>query len=831
MKRRRTVTLPAGLRPEDLPEWMRSSQKETDFLWLTVLLLAFALNTPLWLQDGVPATPDIQQQIVRTLEMSHSLQNGVIYPRWAADFNSGYGSPLWNYLPPLPHWLAGFYHALVQSDPATAVKAVTTLAIVMGVVALFAFARRRWGTCAGLLAALSYGLCPAVVWDVPLVTGRVGTLLAVGVFFSALWSYDALMTTGHQRDLVLATLFTTALWLSHAPLNIWLALVLLGWVAWNRWSGAYAAPAARRATLAWLLGLLLSSFYLVPAVLEYNLIRWQAATAWPLADWRPLPLTTLLAPPSRPDLSAANPPVSNAIGMAGWVMAVLSLGICFYQDWRRTPGPAGWVSRGEAWQTRLVTLPRHMAAAHREMLYFALAGLLTCALATPLADPLWEHVPAWLNAYPRDLVPQIGGTCALVTAQLGASLQQMRSRRIGFAGMVVLGGLLLVTALPLRIQPPWPASRTPASVADILRDEGRGYLAGSFVDGWLLPSDLAGVPQPLPSLIASYQSGFVDRVIRERLPAATQADVIESGPQAQRLIVNARRPTTLVLALLYFPGWKATIDDTAVAIQRDPQTGFVSLDVPVGRHEVRVEFGSTAARDAGWAMSALTLVSLAGVALWRRPRSPEAVSRTILSRIDTDHPPHIWMLSSLSVSIALVAAVMPLVPGWRARESPPGVVEGATSFPRAFQGGIDLLAFSLDAAQPLHAGDRLTLHLYWRAVQPDLPDYQAEIELLSGEDESVTAWPVVQRRHPAGIPTSRWTWWPLLKTYVRDSYHLRLPRELPAGTYRIAVRLETCSLASIAPCATGTPLFVYDGRGTSLGTQAVLPVTLRVLAD
>ncbi len=831
MKRQREAALPAGLRPEDLPEWMRSSQRETDFLWLGVLLLALALSTPLWMRRGLPPTPEIQQQLVRTLEISHSFQDGVIYPRWAADFNFGYGSPLWNYLPPLPHWLAGFYHALVRADPTTAVKVVTTLGITVGVVALFAFARRRWGTYAGLLAALSYGLCPAVVWDVPFVTGGIGALLAVGLFLSALWSYDVLMSTGHRRDLVFATLFTTALWLSHAPLNIWLALMLLGWVAWNRWTGGRAAHAALRAALAWLLGLLLSSFYLLPAILECDLIRWQAATAWPLTNWQPLSLTKMLAPPSRPDLSAANPPGTSAIGVALWGMAVLSLGSCFYQDWRRTPAPAILVSRGEAWQARLMALPRHVPAAHREMLYFALAGLLTCVLATPLAETLWEHIPAWLNAYPRDLVPAISGFCALVAAQIGVSLQRLRSRHLGLAGMVVLGGLLLIAALPLRSEPRWPASRTPASVADILRDEGRGYLAGSFVDGWLLPSDLTALPQPVPSLIASYQSGFIDRVIRERLPAATQADVIESGPQTQRLIVNARRPATVVLALLHFPGWKATVDGREVNVQRDPQTGFVSLEVPVGRHEVRVEFGSTSVRDVSWAMSALALASLVGMALWRKPLLPEAVPRTIPHGIGIEQPLHTWTLSGLSVSIALVAAVMPLLSAWPVRESPPGVVEGATGFPRAFQGGIDLLAFSLEAAQPLHAGDRLTLHLYWRAVQPDLPDYQAEIELISGEDENTTTWPIVQRRHPAGIPTSQWTWWPLLRTYVRDSYYLRLPEGLPTDTYRLAVRLETCNLASIAPCGTGMPLFVYDGRGTSLGTQAILPVTLSVLAD
>ncbi len=216
-------------------------------------------------------------------------------------------------------------------------------------------------------------------------------------------------------------------------------------------------------------------------------------------------------------------------------------------------------------------------------------------------------------------------------------------------------------------------------------------------------------------------------------------------------------------------------------------------------------------RDVSWAMSALALVSLVGMALWRKSLLPEAVPRTIPHGIGTEQPLHTWALSGLSVSIALVAAVMPFLPAWPVRESPPGVVEGATGFPRAFQGGIDLLAFSLEAAQPLHAGDRLTLHLYWRAVQPDLPDYQVEIELISGEDEGETVWAIVQRRHPAGIPTSRWTWWPLLRTYVRDSYYLRLPHELPAGTYRVVVRLETCNVTSIAPCMPGTPLFVYDG--------------------
>lgn len=809
---------------------MRNSQRETDFLWLAIVVLALALVAPLWLRRGLPATAEAQQQIVRALEMSRSIQAGILYPRWAPDFNYGYGSPLWNYLAPLPHWLAGLFHALVQTEPANAVKAVITLSSVVGVLGSFSFVRRRWGSYAGILAALGYGLAPSAVWDTPLVSSDVGTLLAVGIFLSALWSYDCLLTTGHRRDLVFATLLTTALWLAQTPLNLVLAAILAGWILYSTRLSPPPKKAVLQGVLAWILGLLLSSFYLIPALWEADLIRWQAATPWPLTDWHPVSLRTLLTLPPRLDLSAANPPGTGRIGVAVWGLAMLSIGVALYQDWRKVPGPAQRVSRGEAWQARLAALPRYIPSAHREMVYFAVVALLCGTACTSLGSALWEHIPPWLAWSPRDLVTLVACMGAFVLAQGGQALQQMRSGRTGFAGLAGCAGLLLLAALPTLALPAWPEARIPATIQDVLRDEGRGYLVSSFFDGWLLPAHLNSLPQPSPSLMASYQTGYVDIVARDRLPSATQVDVIESGPQSQRLAVSARQSVVLVLYVLYFPGWQASVDETHVPVFADAQTGFVSLEVPAGRHEVRLTFGSTLERDIGWGISMLALMLLGGLVLWRdlEPKPSSLTESTRMLPEDGETRPTSLATGGLVIGLAIIVIAARIVPGPLARQSPPGVVEAAVSFPRAFQGGVDLLAYELDAPPQLQPGDRLTLHLYWRAVQPDLPDYQAEVSLISATGAGSQLWLTAQHRHPGGIPTSRWTWWPLLKNYLRDSYYLTLPTQMPAGTYQFTIRMGACTLSSIAPCAAITPLFVYDGRGSRLGNQVTLPVAVVV---
>ncbi len=834
MSRRRTQELPGGLRAEDLPQWMLRTRREVDSL-IPVLVLIGVLVILLLVTPGLPVTVGTQQQLVRAVEMSHALQAGILYPRWAPDFNYGYGSPLWNYLAPLPHWLTGAHHVLLQTSPQTSLKTVMGLTLVLGSLGIFSFARRRWGTLAGVLAALGFLLNPQMIWDLPLVEGNLGVMIAVSAFAGALWGFERVLISGRARDVGRAAVLAALIWLAHTPLNIILTALLLGWIVWVTLLKIIPHAAVWRAGAAWLLGALLSAVYLVPAWWERDLVQWREVTAWPSANWQPVSPTTLLALPPRVDLSAVNPPGTEAVGVAIWVLAVVAILATLAWDWRHTP-PVPLrrpVSRGEAYQARLVAAVSTLPAAHAEMIYFALAALAIGITATYAGELLWAHVPAWLQFYPRDLVAICAVLCALVIAQIGWILDRMRRA----AAIVVLAGCagaLVAGVFPLLVVPQWPSSPPVSGVLDILRDEVRGYLAASFTDGWLLPAGTATLPQPSPQLLSSYQAGYVDHVARDRLPAATQVDVIAHSPQAERLAVKARRPFTLVLQTLYFPGWKALLNDQTLPADAEPSSGLLTLRIPEGVYDLRVKFGGSGARDAGLGLSAIALL-LTGALLLRRDESLPLLSRAGADGSSARRPQPGTASSipvvALAVILALVAvgATIPrALPDLVARHSPPGVVQPAdTQVPRAFQGGVDLLSVDISSVGRLAPGDDLTVHLYWRATRPDLPDYQAELRLVAA-DQPDFALLSVAHRHPGSIPTSRWTLWPLLRRYVRDSYYLRIPDDAPPGEYYFVVRLGQCSTASIAPCPSLTPLFVTDGRGTRLGNEAIIPQMLHV---
>ena len=821
MSRRRTQELPGGLRPEDLPLWMRRTRREVDAL-IPVLALIGALVIPLLAAPGLPVTVGTQQQIVRTVEMSGALQAGVLYPRWAPDFNYGYGSPLWNYLAPLPHWLTGLHHVLLQTSPQTSLRTVMGLALALGGLGSFSFARRRWGVLAGALAALGFLLNPQMIWDVPLVEGDLGVMIAVSAFAGALWGFERALTNGRARDVGRAALLAALVWLAHTPLNIILMILLLGWIAWIAGLKIIPHAAVRRAVAAWLLGALLSAAYLVPAWWERGLVQWRAATEWPSANWQPISPAALLALPPRVDLSAVNPPGTDAVGVAIWALALAAILVTLAWDWRHTPPAQGErpVSRGEAYQARLVATVSTLPAAHAEMIYFALAALVTGIAATRIAEPLWAHVPAWLEFYPRDLVAICTVLCALVAAQLGWVLDRAR-RALAVLGFVGCAGALVAGVFPLLVAPQWPSAPPVSGALDILRGEVRGYLAASLTDGWLLPSSITALPSPSPQLLSSYQLGYVDKIAREQLPAATQVDVIAHSPQAERLAVKARRPFTLVLHTLYFAGWKALLNEQALVMDAESSSGLLTLRVPEGVHDLHVKFGGTGARDAGLGLSAIALL-LTGALLLRRDQSLSGQPQRSPISISTT------ALAALLALVALGAAIPRALPEIMARRSPPGIVQSAAAqVPRAFQGGVDLLSVDIPGGVRLAPGDDLIVHLYWRATRPDLPDYQAELRLVAA-DEPGFALVSAAHRHPGGIPTSRWSLWPLLRRYVRDSYYLRIPGNAPAGDYYFVVRLGPCSSTSIAPCPSVSPLFVTDGHGSSLGSQAIIPQLVRI---
>ena len=222
---------------------------------------------------------------------------------------------MWNYLAPLPHYLTGLHRVLAQSSAELSVRAIFVLALLLNGLSMFSFVRRRWGTYAGVLAATAYVYSPQLVQGVPYIQSDLGLLLALGMWWLALWALDRVLVIGSGEEVGGAVVMVALLWLTYSPLNVLLVLLLGAWLLWQRWARRSAQHIGRGLT-ALGLGTALSAFYWLPAWLEWGAVRWVPASAHPLGEWPPITWQALLAWPQRLIFNAINPAPTAALGVA-----------------------------------------------------------------------------------------------------------------------------------------------------------------------------------------------------------------------------------------------------------------------------------------------------------------------------------------------------------------------------------------------------------------------------------------------------------------------------------------------------------------------------------
>gem|GEM_PF-1301318 len=816
---RKSRELPLGITPEDLPAWMRQTRREIDWALVVIVLLCAIVVWPLIVRSGLPYTQGMQIQVNRTIEMAESIQSGTLYPRWAADFNYGYGSPLWNYLAPLPHYLTGLHYLLSQANPEISVKTAMIFSCALLGVSLFSFARRQWGNLAGVIAATVYLFSPQILSVLPYLQGDLPGLLALGFFFLSLELFSRLLQGGKEWNVIGAAAAVAALVLSSTPLNLVLVLILAGWLLWNYTFIASSRSYSRRISRALMLGIGLSAFYWLPALLESGDVKWQSMTHYPMQNWHRLTPEEMLVFPERLDLAAINPEQSLAIGPAIWLLALITGSILFIVGWRRTPLIPGVQSRGEAYQQKLITLIRDMSNSTKQSAYFGLVGILLFVFVTPLFGPVWDVFPEWPPLYPSDLVPVMAACGALVVAQLGALLQKMESVwKANLLACVAFAGIA-GTALPTLYPAEWPWSawqRTP-SVLTLLDDEVRGYSVASQTTGWLLPETVQKPPSPSPTLHNSYRTEVIDKVARDKIPPAVQVDTIIHKPNIDRLAVQTPNETEIVLLTFYFPGWQAQVDGQRVPVRASADDGLLSFRVPSGQHEVVVRFGSTVKRTISWIIAGGSAGILVVVGMRQRTRKQPEMSVGYRAAPLSEK----LLLLGITLIFITAAVVVRMKPELVTIQSPPGVVKTAQqALPRIVQGEIDLLAFDV-SKRDVKPGDEIKITLYWRAVRPDLPDLQVDVAVV---DEAQRQASFAQHRHPGMIPSSQWS---LFDFYVRDTYYLRVDQNAVAGEYNIVIQVGLCQ-STLLPCKTIDPLFVRDERGSSMGQHIILPVPIRI---
>src|SRR3989344_1331151 len=237
-------------------------------LLIFVLILSFWAVKPFFAPGFFPMHDDTQ--VARVFEMNKSLSDGMFPVRWVSDLGYGYGYPIFNFYAPLAYYIGGFINYL-GFDSLISTKIMMILGIFLAGVFMYVLASRLFGKIGGIIAALFYVYAPYHAVDI-YVRGDVAEFWAYA--FIPLLFYGLLMTYKENkwRFVVIGAIGYAGIILSHNLTAMMITPFLLIITAVYCYM-AYRnkkMPTVYYLLFTIFLGLLLSAFYWMPALLEMH---------------------------------------------------------------------------------------------------------------------------------------------------------------------------------------------------------------------------------------------------------------------------------------------------------------------------------------------------------------------------------------------------------------------------------------------------------------------------------------------------------------------------------------------------------------------------------
>lgn len=223
--------------------------------------------------------------------MDRLLSEGQFPPRWSGELNNGYGYPLFLFNYPLPAMVGEIFHHLGLGF-VDSVKMVFLLSMLGSVVGMYLFLRAlfRGNNLGAFLGSLFYLYAP-VRFSTVYVSAAVGAALGLGIVPFVFWSLYRIYQTNQLGYILIGSLSLAALILSHNVTTLIFAPAILGFSLLLIYQSEDRIKLIRNISLTIFLGLMLSAWFWLPALLEkqytfYDLVMKRFYTNHFPAPWQ-----------------------------------------------------------------------------------------------------------------------------------------------------------------------------------------------------------------------------------------------------------------------------------------------------------------------------------------------------------------------------------------------------------------------------------------------------------------------------------------------------------------------------------------------------------------
>lgn len=507
--------------------------------------------------SGLPPTHDGEYHVVRFYEFYKTFINGNIYPRWASDFNNGYGIPLFNFVYPLPNYIASLFHILGLSF-IDAFKYELVIASFIGAIFFYLWSKIFWGNKGAIVTSIFYTFSPYHFVDI-YIRGSVGEVWALAFFPAFLWSITSFIKSQNKLYFILSSVFIALIIFSHNILALMFFVFAISYVLFVIFIEKSSSRNLFLCILSMIFGIGLSSVFWMPAILELGYVR--GLQIYSIKDNFP-ELFQLLIPSWGHGFSGQGlqDQMSFQIGITNLLAVFISFILAIYFFVRRI---------------KIFYI----------LVFFLIWFFILFFFMLPMSFSIWNIIP-FMNYFQfpwRLLSLEI-----LVSSFLsGSIIYRWNSKFLLFPAIF----------LPLffsigYISPPYFYNRL---------DEY--YIKQpNFIYGTNSPGDFFNTFWMDKDLKKSVNKILFDKNITQK----TNELIL---PTNYKATVTANSNTKAHLGISYFPGWLAYIDNKNVDITSDVN-GLIMLDFPKGKHELEVLLSRTPIQKISELISIFSLLLL-----------------------------------------------------------------------------------------------------------------------------------------------------------------------------------------------------------------------------
>lgn len=503
-------------------------------------LIAIVAALPFFYAAGgrMAEAHDLYIHSMRMIQFDETLRSGVWYPRWLGGMNHGYGAATTLFYPPFFYYATSGAHALLGNWPG-AIQAVVLLVSAGSALAFYAYARRLAGVWGASVGAAIYVLLPYRLIDL-YHRGAFPELMSF-VWMPLVMFCLSGVPEGSTRRIVTGGVVLALLVITHPPMAYLFGISLVVFAAVRVCRTRSWKPVARLGVTA-ALGVLISAFYLAPALIESPFAKENVTQSFHYDDGF---ITDLLG----------GARFQRMIGVTILITTALFVLYSLIALSRTSSAPSRpWRTHSLAWAT---------------------VGVLAIFMMTPLSIPIVRVLPGIeAVAFPWRWLAILGlataSLAAIAVEQLGSKAEAPKRGLVFAAALAMVGSVLFggfSSGLASNLSRPFTL---PAA-----------FLEEDFTPkGTPAPSEL-----PREASVAT-MSGRGENVVQ----------AINWKPNEQVIEADFTVRDAVLVSRFMFPGWQGYLDGRSVELDTYEPLGTILVDVPAGNHIIRLVFGSTAVR-------------------------------------------------------------------------------------------------------------------------------------------------------------------------------------------------------------------------------------------